>query len=77
MASTAFPWYDMHTNIIERGISCKGCQVRVETSYGKITDRDRVFSVTSFLAHFHIAASAPTNGPNGRPPVAQLHHLGG
>lgn len=52
MASTAFPWYDIHNNKIERGVSCKGCQVRVETSYGKHADRDRVFSATGFLSHF-------------------------
>ncbi|KAI1407238.1 hypothetical protein F5Y13DRAFT_206533 [Hypoxylon sp. FL1857] len=52
MASTAFPWYDSDSAKIERGVSCKGCQVRVETSDGSYEDRDRVFSTTGFLTHF-------------------------
>lgn len=51
MASTAFPWYDLDSATIEHGVSCKGCQVRVETLDGDIEDRDRVFSTTGFLAH--------------------------
>ncbi|KAI0139051.1 hypothetical protein F4776DRAFT_49236 [Hypoxylon sp. NC0597] len=52
MASTAVPWYDTDTTQIEFGFSCKGCQVRVKTSYGDFEDRDRVFSTSGFLTHF-------------------------
>lgn len=52
MVSTAFPWYEADTSKVERGVSCKGCQVRVETLYGAFEDRDRVFSTAGFLTHF-------------------------
>lgn len=54
MASTAFPWYDSTTFEAEDGISCKGCQVRLEATLGIMDaqDRDRVFSRAGFLTHF-------------------------
>ncbi|KAI0012569.1 hypothetical protein F4779DRAFT_625881 [Xylariaceae sp. FL0662B] len=58
MASTAFPWYDLGRATIERGVSCKGCQVRVETLYGDYEDRDRVFSTTDYLTHFTYCVEA-------------------
>lgn len=58
MASTTFSWYDVQTGKIERGVSCKGCQFRVEQSYGSLSDRDRLFSSTEFLFHFASCAEA-------------------
>lgn len=54
MVSTAFPWYDLRSKQLERGVSCKGCQVRLETlrADGMDRDRDRVFSRSSYLSHF-------------------------
>lgn len=52
MASTAFPWYSLDSAEIEHGVSCKGCQVRVEASDGSYEDRDHVYSKAGFLTHF-------------------------
>jgi hypothetical protein len=58
MASTAFPWYDLDTASVERGVSCKGCQVRLEASSRDYDARDRVFSEKGFSAHFVHCAEA-------------------
>lgn len=58
MASTAFPWYDLRSGKIERGISCKGCQVRLENSFVSDVDRDRVFSKSSYQSHFESCSEA-------------------
>ncbi|KAI1774662.1 hypothetical protein F4818DRAFT_448742 [Hypoxylon cercidicola] len=46
-----------HSAKIEHGVSCKGCQVRVENTnaeplYRDYAGRDRGFSTTSFMVHF-------------------------
>jgi hypothetical protein len=61
MAATAFPWYNLRNDRIERGMNCKGCQFRVEEfertnrhldpPWG-FNDRDRVYSLEEFLYHF-------------------------
>ncbi|KAI1141793.1 hypothetical protein F5Y05DRAFT_273872 [Hypoxylon sp. FL0543] len=74
MASTAFAWYDIDTAKIECGVSCKGCQVRVETADGDFGDRDRVFSTTGFLTHFTNCAEAQNlwnESQNGKKPVKE------
>ena len=51
MVATSIPWYDVETAKVEHGVSCKGCQIRVEESNGSYEDRDRIHSTTGFLAH--------------------------
>ncbi|SPJ81547.1 uncharacterized protein FTOL_08952 [Fusarium torulosum] len=62
MAATAFPSYDANRGQIEHGVSCKGCQFRLE-EYARATnnssqppwglnDRDRVYSTDEFMCHF-------------------------
>ncbi|KAL7921093.1 hypothetical protein ACQKWADRAFT_296248 [Trichoderma austrokoningii] len=58
MASTAFPWYDPDSDKIENGVSCKGCQLRVETSHVFCDDRNRVFSRSGYLSHFSSCVEA-------------------
>jgi hypothetical protein len=61
MASTAFPWYDLDRNRLERGMSCKGCNFRVERYTQQhrredppwgLNDRDRIYSEEEFIQHF-------------------------
>lgn len=56
MASTTLPWYDPNIDKVESGVSCKGCQVRVENSLVDSHQRDCVFSRSGYLIHF---ASCP------------------
>ncbi|KAF4971532.1 hypothetical protein FZEAL_9816 [Fusarium zealandicum] len=58
MASTAFPWYDPDSDKVESGVSCKGCQVRLENLLVGSDDRDRVFSTSSYLSHFESCVEA-------------------
>lgn len=58
MASTAFPWCDVDTTSVQRGVSCKGRQVRLEASSRDYDGRDRVFSEEGFLAHIVPCAGA-------------------
>ncbi|KAF4994715.1 hypothetical protein FGRMN_5604 [Fusarium graminum] len=62
MAATAFPSYDTDRDQIEHGVSCKGCQFRLE-EYALATDssleppwglndRDRAYSIEEFMCHF-------------------------
>lgn len=52
MVATAYPCYSVENAKIERGVSCKGCQVRLELLHGDSDDRDRTFSTQGFLSHF-------------------------
>jgi hypothetical protein len=62
MASTAFPWYDSSRNRLETGMSCKGCNFRVERyvagSHRRrdppwgFNDRDRIYTEEEFMEHF-------------------------
>lgn len=52
MAATAYPCYSVKNAKIERGVSCKGCQVRLELLHGGLGDRDQTFSTQGFLSHF-------------------------
>lgn len=58
MASTSFPWYDPGSGRVERGVSCKGCQVRVEAQLVGSHDRDHVFSRSGYLSHFETCAES-------------------
>lgn len=62
MASTAYPWYDRKTGEVDAGVSCKGCQIRVEKIERNIheacQDRDRVFSASGFQRHFQSCVEA-------------------
>lgn len=52
MVATAYPSYSLKNAKIERGVSCKGCQVRFELLRTDSKDRDRTFSTQAFLSHF-------------------------
>ncbi|KAH7324022.1 hypothetical protein BKA65DRAFT_360376, partial [Rhexocercosporidium sp. MPI-PUGE-AT-0058] len=52
MAATAYPCYGLENAKLERGVSCKGCQVRLELVHDDLDDRDRTFSTRGFLSHF-------------------------
>lgn len=52
MAATAYPYYDLRTATIDRGVSCKGCAVRLERKLEDWDDRDQIFSKRGFLSHF-------------------------
>ncbi|XMA19205.1 hypothetical protein WAI453_011996 [Rhynchosporium graminicola] len=52
MAATAYPCYSLENAKLERGVSCRGCQVRLELLHGDSVDRDRTFSTRGFLSHF-------------------------
>lgn len=52
MTATAYPYYSLENAKLERGVSCKGCQVRLELLRNDSDDRDQVFSTRGFLFHF-------------------------
>ncbi|KND86307.1 hypothetical protein TOPH_09065 [Tolypocladium ophioglossoides CBS 100239] len=63
MASTALPFLDLETNEVENGLSCKGCQVAVESSRPRGDEsvfdrRDMVYSKDGFLDHFNACVGA-------------------
>ncbi|KAI0402742.1 hypothetical protein F4802DRAFT_608465 [Xylaria palmicola] len=52
MTATAYPYYSMDDAKLERGVSCKGCQIRHQRLHGIIITQDRVLSTRGFLSHF-------------------------
>ncbi|KAF5265174.1 hypothetical protein FOXYS1_4025 [Fusarium oxysporum] len=58
MMSTAYPWYDPTTGQVENGVSCKGCQIRLETLAVISRDRDDVFSSSGYQSHFKTCTEA-------------------
>ncbi|GAQ42682.1 hypothetical protein AtubIFM55763_009506 [Aspergillus tubingensis] len=59
MASTALPYFDEKKGVIERGVSCSGCQISLEKAlqssgadYDDWDDRDRFYSHDQFMVHF-------------------------
>jgi hypothetical protein len=58
MAATAYPSCDLENAALERGVSCKGCQIRQEATHNAWDDRDRAFSSRGFLSHFKRCAEA-------------------
>ncbi|KAF5589359.1 hypothetical protein FPCIR_6805 [Fusarium pseudocircinatum] len=58
MMSTAYPWYDRITGQVENGVSCKGCQIRLETLAVISRDRDDVFSSRGYQSHFETCKEA-------------------
>ncbi|KAK5999139.1 hypothetical protein PT974_01528 [Cladobotryum mycophilum] len=53
MASVAFPYYDLGTAKVQNGLSCKGCQIRVEAVDDiSLDDREKIYSMDGFLRHF-------------------------
>ena len=51
MAATAYGSYNLENGILERGVSCKGCQIRLEHHYDDLDARDNCFSAQDFLPH--------------------------
>ncbi|KAF5240498.1 hypothetical protein FANTH_9546 [Fusarium anthophilum] len=58
MVSTAYPWYDPNTGLVDSGVSCKGCQIRHETLALSSRDRDDVFSSSGYQSHFETCKEA-------------------
>lgn len=52
MAATAYPYYGLEDATLDYGVSCKGCQARLEALRDGFKDRDRIFSRQGFLSHF-------------------------
>ncbi|EXL60652.1 hypothetical protein FOCG_03483 [Fusarium oxysporum f. sp. radicis-lycopersici 26381] len=52
MVSTAYPWYDPNTGQVHSGVSCKGCQIRLEALAVASRDRDGLFSSSGYQSHF-------------------------
>lgn len=72
MTAIAYPCYDLEKATIERGVSCKGCQARLEIHNRGFEDRDKVFSRRSFLTHFTLSEEAQhlwTQSEGGTRPV--------
>jgi len=63
-AATAYPFYSLENAKLERGISCKGCQVRLELLRGDShwLARDRIFSTQGFLSHFTVVSKHSISG---------------
>ncbi|KAM0210752.1 hypothetical protein ACHAQD_010629 [Fusarium lateritium] len=91
MAATAFPSYDATRDQIEYGVSCKGCQFRleeharaantsIEPPWG-LNDRDRVYSTEEFMYHFRSCEHArkvwADTLETGVAPVSKFIHDGG
>jgi hypothetical protein len=61
MMVTAFPSMDKASSNVQDGVSCKGCQVALETGNRDISDyelRDRSYSKEGFLVHFQSCEEA-------------------
>ncbi|EXL76071.1 hypothetical protein FOPG_09078 [Fusarium oxysporum f. sp. conglutinans race 2 54008] len=58
MVSTAYPWYDPNTGQVHSGVSCKGCQIRLETLAVASRDHDGVFSSSGYQSHFETCTEA-------------------
>ncbi|KAH8168016.1 hypothetical protein CIB48_g267 [Xylaria polymorpha] len=52
MTATAYPYYSLEDAKLERGVSCKGCQIRHQLLHDVIITQDRVLSTRGFLSHF-------------------------
>ena len=52
MAATAYPYHNLEDAKLERGVSCKGCQIRHHRLYDGFLRHDPVFSTGGFLSHF-------------------------
>ncbi|KAI0902865.1 hypothetical protein F4823DRAFT_637600 [Ustulina deusta] len=52
MTATAYPHYSLEDAKLERGVSCKGCQIRHQLLHDVIITQDRGFSTRGFLSHF-------------------------
>lgn len=53
MTATAYPCYNLENAQLERGVSCKGCQIRLELLRGDYSGNPHeVFSTRGFLSHF-------------------------
>ncbi|KAI1364669.1 hypothetical protein F5Y08DRAFT_328524 [Xylaria arbuscula] len=52
MTATAYPYYSLEDAKLERGVSCKGCQIRDDLLYGAIITKERVLTTRGFLSHF-------------------------
>ncbi|KAI1828314.1 hypothetical protein F4861DRAFT_177862 [Xylaria intraflava] len=52
MTATAYPYYSVKDAKLERGVSCKGCQIQNPSPHDVVITYDRVFSTRGFLSHF-------------------------
>jgi hypothetical protein len=91
MASTAFPTYDANRDQLEHGISCKGCQFRLEEYVREtnssiqppwgLNDRDRVYSTEEFMCHFRSCEHAQKvwadTSETGEAPLSKFIQDGG
>ncbi|KAL3456050.1 hypothetical protein BJX64DRAFT_297060 [Aspergillus heterothallicus] len=63
MASTALPYVDKATGLVEHGVCCAGCQVGVEFRHTGLIEplpalEDKVYSHEGFLKHFDECSGA-------------------
>lgn len=52
MTATAFPCYSLENGALERGVCCRGCQLRLEPPTDEPDARDTLFSMQGYLSHF-------------------------
>ncbi|KAF5656555.1 hypothetical protein FHETE_10945 [Fusarium heterosporum] len=91
MAATAFPSYNADRDQIEHGVSCKGCQFRLE-EHARVTDssleppwglndRDRAYTKEEFMCHFRSCEHAQKVWADtletGMAPVSKFTNDGG
>lgn len=65
MVTTSLPYFDYKSGVVQRGISCSGCQVALEKALrssrvgsGACAMRDKVYSHDEFLDHFKACQEA-------------------
>ncbi|MBE3043681.1 hypothetical protein IMZ48_14145 [Candidatus Bathyarchaeota archaeon] len=58
MASSSIPYFDVATSAVERGLTCKGCQILVQTHDRATKPRGAVYSRQGFLEHFQVCSAA-------------------
>ncbi|KAI2973533.1 hypothetical protein CBS147323_2054 [Aspergillus niger] len=65
MVSTALPYLDNKNDVIEKGVSCSGCQISLEKAlqssgaeYDVWDDRDKIYSHDQFMEHFETCPEA-------------------
>ncbi|KAI1129968.1 hypothetical protein F5Y10DRAFT_290402 [Nemania abortiva] len=79
MAATAYPYYNLKDAKLERGVSCKGCQIRCQRRYGGFLLEEPFFTARGFLSHFsqcieaqqHWTASEKGTRPVDEPPITR------
>ncbi|GKZ34216.1 hypothetical protein AbraIFM66950_004401 [Aspergillus brasiliensis] len=89
MVTTALPYLDNESDVIEKGVSCSGCQIALEKDLwssrvkSNVCDkRDRVYSHEGFMEHFKSCQEARklwdlSEGGTIEPDVPQFVKKGG